>query len=391
MTGAAAWWTPVRRTVLTHAAGLAPALVAGLIAFGGRAALTWLGVAVGTGAGYLIWRSVGRRGRLLDPAHLAWMSLVLAAMLPAHLAATGAPTPTGLTGNGLWPVLPAAGLLLAGATWLLGGTAGGRVFPPLLVALVVLGTLGDAGVPRLALVRERALVGDLLSYDRRPLDDLNPRPWVDRRVRYDRDAAWRTQATDVLTAFTARRNATPDRPATMADVLRDRLPPMEDLIVLGHPRPAGMASVAAVLAGGLFLFYRGLADVRVAVLAVGTAWAFLVLAPVPASIGGGGAAWTWGLGLPPSAAQVDWEVALTFAHYELLAGPIVFAAVYLAPLPSLRPLRPRARLAYAVLAGVSMAAAGRYVDARVGPLGALLLVSLLSPTFDRLSRARTLV
>lgn len=389
----ARWATPVRRFVGAHLVALLPALAAGLVAFGWRALACGLLVTAGGLVGWALWRSIGRRGRLLDPLHLVWLCLLLTAMLPAHLVANGLATSSGVSGQALWPILPAAGLALAGLTWLLGGTTGGRIFPPLIALLLVAGTLGEAITPRLTLTRERAAIGDLLDYERRPLDELNPTPWLLRTPEYSSDARWRTSARAVLIRYTAGLARPERREISMGSVLRDRLPPLEDIITLGHPQPIGQASVAALLAGGLFLFYRGVADVRITMLTLLGAYITLGLAPVPAKITPDGPVWTWAaaLGGWGGGERVGWDVGLTFVHYELLAGPILFVAIYLAPLPSLRPLADRWRILYALLLGPAVALAQRYIDTSIGPPAALLIVSLLTPFMDRATRARTLL
>jgi Na+-translocating ferredoxin:NAD+ oxidoreductase RnfD subunit len=232
---------------------------------------------------------------------------------------------------------------------------------------------------------------------------LSPIPWVSREADFGVDARYRVPAAQVLSAFTDPSVTTPDRrELTMASVLRERMPPMEDLIVLGHPRPIGMASVAALVAGGLFLFYRGVGDVRIAILAILAAYGTFALVPVPASINADGAKWTVGLGLIgdwpaamfpwlASRPQVEWDVALTFIHYELLSGPILFLALYLAPLPSLRPLATKWRLIYAIAIGCAMAVAQRYLGPTWGPHAALVALGAMTPLLDRLTRARPLL
>jgi Na+-translocating ferredoxin:NAD+ oxidoreductase RnfD subunit len=51
----------------------------------------------------------------------------------------------------------------------------------------------------------------------------------------------------------------------------------------------------------------------------------------------------------------------------------------------------RARTIYAILIGVGTAAIQLYVSVSIGPYLALLAVSLLTPTLDKLFRPRTLV
>ena len=72
-------------------------------------------------------------------------------------------------------------------------------------------------------------------------------------------------------------------------------------------------------------------------------------------------------------------------------GLVYLIAFFLAPLPSLRPLARRWRIAYGLLLGPLMALAQLYSSVAFGPFLALLAVSLLTPTIDRFTHARTLV
>jgi Na+-translocating ferredoxin:NAD+ oxidoreductase RnfD subunit len=93
-----------------------------------------------------------------------------------------------------------------------------------------------------------------------------------------------------------------------------------------------------------------------------------------------GPQWAW-LALRPSAAT--WGVAVTFANYELLASPLLFAAFFLATSPSIRPMARAWRPAFAAAAGVMAAAMQLYVDVSIGPYVGLLLAGLLVPVMDR--------
>ena len=240
----------------------------------------------------------------------------------------------------------------------------------------------------LVLNREVAVTGNLLDYEREPLVELSPTPWAIRANSAGADALWLTPAAQRLSLYTSGIERPERRRITLQSLLRDRMPPLEDLIVLGHPAPIGLCSAAAVLAGGLFLIFRGVSDARVAVLTVLSAYATLALAPIPAAITREGPIWTWAALFDPA---VGWDVALTFVHYELLAGPILFIAFFLAPLPSLRPLAARWRIAYALLLGPLLATAQLFGSVAYGPFIALLAVSLLTPLIDRFTRARTLI
>jgi len=84
-------------------------------------------------------------------------------------------------------------------------------------------------------------------------------------------------------------------------------------------------------------------------------------------------------------------VGLTFVNYELMAGPLLLTAFFLAPDPDVRPLTPRARVAFAMLVGALAAAGQLYVSVSTGPYLALLVAGFLVPTLDRRLIQRPLV
>ncbi len=389
--------SPARQFIGVHMAGLLVPVAAGVVAFGWRALLCILLLMLGAAGGWAAWRLVGRRGRHVHLLHTLWLALLLAALLPAHLAADFIPGVEGPEPGILWPVLPAAGLALAALNWLLGGTAGGRINPALICYLLVVVLVGAASLtPHLVLRREAAATGDLLQYRREPVAELAAKPWVSRGAAYETSAIWQIPASSRLSLYTVGLEQPERRRFTLESLIRDRMPPMEDLIVMGQPAPIGMCSAAALITGGLFLIFRGVSDARIPVLSLAGAYLALMIAPIPAAVTQEGPAWTWfpGLGgLLPSGRfhAVGWDVGLTFVHYELLAGPMLFIAFFLAPLPSLRPLAGHWRAWYALLLGALMAIAQLYGSVAYGPFIALLAVSLLTPLVDRYTHAETLV
>jgi len=142
----------------------------------------------------------------------------------------------------------------------------------------------------------------------------------------------------------------------------------------------GAGSAVAVIVGGLFLLYRGLIDPRVPLLIVVCAYVSLLVLPVPARIVGEWAQWRW---LVVREGDVDWATALTFVHYEVMASPLLFAAMFLAPAPSIRPVTRKARVVYAVVAGLLAAPAQLYISVSMGPYLAVFAASLLTPLLDR--------
>jgi Na+-translocating ferredoxin:NAD+ oxidoreductase RnfD subunit len=79
---------------------------------------------------------------------------------------------------------------------------------------------------------------------------------------------------------------------------------------------------------------------------------------------------------------------LTFANYELLASPLLFAAFFLATNASVCPLSSRAQSIYAFLFGTLSAAGQLYVSCSIGPYIALLATAQFSVWLERNLRPR---
>jgi electron transport complex protein RnfD len=163
---------------------------------------------------------------------------------------------------------------------------------------------------------------------------------------------------------------------------------LEDLVLGGHPGPIGASSAIATLVGGLFLLYRGLIDYRIPLLGCLAAYFAMLLLPLPYSVGEGVRPWQ---SLLLSSPRADWATAITFVNYQVVASPLLFAALFLATSPSVRPVSFRGRVVFAMALGIASAAAQLYVSVPHGPYVALLVVSLLTPWLDRWLRARPIV
>ena len=99
--------------------------------------------------------------------------------------------------------------------------------------------------------------------------------------RLAREAETAEPASEVLTRYTSGREQPPRGWLSLQSLLLDKLPPLEDLIVGGHPGPFGTSSAIAVIIGGLMLLYRGLIDFRIPLLILLAAFAALLVLPIP--------------------------------------------------------------------------------------------------------------
>jgi electron transport complex protein RnfD len=167
------------------------------------------------------------------------------------------------------------------------------------------------------------------------------------------------------------------------------MPPLEDLIIGGHSGAVGATCGVAVIIGGLFLLYRGVIDFRVPLCVFIGAYLALLTLPIPLVIKDTGPQWEWLAWRDP--VNVGPAKALTFANYEIMAGPMLLMAFFLATSPTLRPMARRARVVYGLLVGVLAAGLQLYVSIFYGAYLGLLIVSVLTPVLDRVFRQHPLV
>jgi Na+-translocating ferredoxin:NAD+ oxidoreductase RnfD subunit len=360
-------------------------LVAGLMVYGWRAMLVVAVVLMAAFAALLVWRRVGTRGPSIRLAHGMWLALVLALMLPASFD-RGDPSRVP------WALAAAGGAFVVIFLWLLGGVGAARVHPALVTFLLLVGLFYNMLIPHWVLHRGRAFVGDLWSAGPAGADPFaGGEPWVlrPRQPAGGPDAYWTEPAAQRLILYTSGEARAGGDVLMLPGLIRDQLPPLEDLVVGGHPGPIGASSAIAVIIGGLFLLYRGVIDWRVPLVICLSAYAALLVLPVPVTITDVGPHFLW---LPLRDPRVQWITAVTFAHYELMASPLLFMAFFLATAPTARPMTRRGRVVYAMLIGLGSAAAQLYLSVSFGPYVVLLVVAaLLTPLLDRLFRPKPLV
>ncbi len=383
------------KSVLVSPASMHPSdhlLAVGFPLLAGAALYGWRGVVMvllmlgSVVAAAWAWRHAGRRGGWVHYSHAMWLGTLAALMLPAHLLSSHVEIERASIASA-WMIIPGTAVLIVALIWLSGPLGVWRVYPALLAYLVVVVLFGDLVAPRLVLHRQHIFTGDLLHCpslprERGPLEDVwlhladKPRH---QALRHDDTAAQR------LSGYT-RRDALPSSASrtgggtfiSLDGFLRDAMPPLEDLIVGGHPGPLGASSAFAVLVGGLLLVYRGTIKARVPLVCIAAAFASILILPVPAVIDDGGVRWR-SLILP--GIRLDWSTVITFANYELLASPLLFMAFFLAPVAS--PRGRWARTFFAILLGFVSAIAQLYISCSFGPYLALLVLGLANPWLEK--------
>lgn len=358
-------------------------LVAGFAIFGWRAIGTTTAVVASALGALAILRRVGWRGRQVRMGHGLWLAIIVSLMLPAHLF-----TLNPVDGQIVWPILPAAGITLALLSWLLGSLGTQRVPPSVVTVLLLFVLFHGALTPRYVLRADRMFVGDLLHVDPTLQAASDQAPWYARTPQTGFDSVRREPAADRLLAFTSSQQRPERASLTVPMLLRDSMPPLENLIVGGQSTMIGNASIIAVIAGGLLLLYQGLIDFRIPLLGTIFAMAAMLILPIPVYITEAGAQWRW---FAFRAHYLGWPAAATFVNYEIFASPLLFTLFYLATTPGLRPITKRGRAIFAILLGLLSAIFQLYASVAMGPYIALLMTVLLTPTLDRAMRARPLV
>jgi Na+-translocating ferredoxin:NAD+ oxidoreductase RnfD subunit len=356
-------------------------LVAAALLYGWAGLATVAVLLASVSAALLLWSRIGRRGRQLSWPRCLWEGLLLAMILPPHLLAPGD-----------WPIVPAAGAFLVMIEWLLGGIGSGRVHRVPLAYLLLVVLFYARLSPHLVLRPDHVLMGNL--FNSQPLDPAQRTdPWIAQTRRggaaEGKDAFDDPDPAAVeLSEYTSGRDQ-PDR-FTMSPqmLLRDKMPPLEDLVLGGEPGAIGTSCALAVIVGGLFLIYQGLIDCYIPLLALAVATVGFLVLPVPVVITDLGPTWRWLVFRQP---YLGWPAAVTLANYELFASPLLFVVFFLATSPHSRPMSRRACAAYGILLGLLAAPAQLYGSVFLGPFVALLPVALTSRTLDRLFPPRTLV
>jgi len=336
------------------------------------------------------WRRIGMRGHALHYPHVLWLALLLGMLLPPHLLSDGVKGFFTLPPYA-WTIPISGAFLLVLFLWLLGGVGYARFHPVLLVLLLLVIFYHDALRPRLILHRSHMLTGNLTDVGGELADSRATRdePWIRwRETAANHSVFVKSPAAYSLSNYTRERTVEEGSRVAIENVIQDALPPLEDLVIAGHPGSIGSSSAIAVIVGGLFLVYRGIIDYRVPLLVVMAAFAALLVLPVPIVISDTGTQWE---PLIMPRINQDLPVIITFINYEMLATPLLFMAFFLAGSPPVCPTSARARLVYATVVGILAAALQLYISAPFGAYLALGLGGMLTPWLDKVLRTKPIV
>ena len=372
--------------------------VTGLLLYGWRALLVLLVMLPTAFVTLKVWRRIGARGRQLHGAHTLWLVMLLWLMMPAHLLAGGMGK---LLQPDLWPIPIVASIFLVILMWLLGGVGSGRIHPLLVAYLLLVVAFDQMLSPVAVLQRHRGFTGDLarVAPPSLPVHAYMKEGYLKAPHVEGADALLLEPAAVRLLAYTSGQKRPGRSWASLESLLRDEMPPLEDLIIGGQPGPIGGTCAVAIIIGGLFLLYRGVIDFRVPLCIFIGAFVALLTLPIPIRITDDGPDFRW---FPfrshvmmsaagPRLQQVGWAKAITFANYEIMVGPMLLMIFFIATAPALRPMARRARVLYGLLVGVLAASMQLYVSISYGPYLALLIISLVTPACDRFFKPHPLV
>ena len=161
----------------------------------------------------------------------------------------------------VWPILPAAGITLALLSWLLGGLGTQRVPPSVVTILFLFVLFHDIAYATIRVESGPAFCGGFVEFDPTPEELSDQNPWYSRTAPTGYDSLLREPVGDKLLAYTSSQQRPERASLTVQMLVRDQMPPLENLIVGGTSNVIGCASAVAIIAGGLFLLYQGLIDI----------------------------------------------------------------------------------------------------------------------------------
>lgn len=357
-------------------------MLPGVLLFG------WRVVAVVTGV--LLVSSLARRAMQQQslpkpsswPLTLPTDALLVACLLPAEAAG-------GSTGqswiHSLWPVIGAAGILLA-LTQRLRSAAPWPAFDPVVVTLLLLNiVIGNALWPQGSLQRSSLLLGDVVSARVPAVTDL---PWYQRPIIDGAHALVTPYAAGEIDLYLAGKLDARHSGSNLDALIRDELPPLEDLAFAGHPMPIGQASGMALVGLILWAAFRRTIDWRIPVISFTVCYLALILLPTPCSILPDARVWRF---FPSIQADIGMATGLTFVHYMLFAGSAIFSLGLLATRGDVKPLHGRAIVVWSTILGLLTAIGMMYVSITLGPLFALLVGPSLARVLDRWLKPQPMV
>lgn len=368
---------------LRLATGMAMPLAAGLAIFGWRGAMsTFLVVAGASTARFVLKRLT------VWPVKTSLLTTMTQATLAAMFVppALFDPEQAAFASTARWPIGIAIGGVLALLTWLVGRIGTARVSPVVLTILFAALFVAPRESDQRVLAPQVVFYGDLLGSEMTDRSTSTAEPWI--ATTPAEPVVQTARASDRIDDFLHART-TPDRPAvTMARLVSDDLPPLEDLVILGQPASVGRASVIAILIGGLFLVHRRLVAFRMPAMMLGVTVVTLLVLPTPVIVSSDEVIRRW---LAAGDPRVGWAVGVTFVNYVLVASSSLLVIFFLASQPGIRPLSLRAGMVFSAIFGLLCGVFTVYVSVEWGAVIAVAVAQLVTPTLDKRLAPRALI
>jgi electron transport complex protein RnfD len=366
--------------VVTLAAACAP-LAAGALLFGWRAVVvSFLSIASCAAVERLYYR-VTRVPALLGRSHAYLTGVLLALTLPAFVP---------------WyvPVVAAVFAIVVGKAVF--GGLGHFLWQPALVgrlAVAVMFPATLAAPPGAArdtwplLSQEHLLFGDIATA---------------RRV--DHYGSWTHRAPEGADAFLLPRpmiqlrglTLSPDPPYSGIAYVREdmplaepavleELPPVNDLLYGARPGGIGETCAIVILVAGLYLVYRNYVKWQLPLTMVLSACAVAAVAPIRLAAPGNTTETVW---LPLLAEGGD--VGFVYVSYQVLSGPLLLAAFFLATEMTSRPVTAGGQVLFGIGCGAGAMLLQLYFNTPIPAYLAVLGMNTLTPGIDAVWRPRVL-
>ncbi len=360
---------------LRLALGMLLPITAGLAIFGWRAAGTIFLVCAGAVAARFMLARLQSWPVATSRCSTITQAMIIAMFLPATWFDVDRAL---LSTNANWPLAIATGVILSLLNWFISRVGTARLSPVVITLLIVISlSAGDLFNNRVLSPRD-LFKGDLLNDNTALRSTSTAEPWLAEK--FDAPVLITLPASKGVDDYLRARIA-PDRPAiTIARLVSDDLPPLEDLVVLGHPRSIGNASALAVIVGGLFLVHRRMVAFRMPATMIISAFAMLLILPMPVIVSSDEIVRSW---IMATDKRVGWAIATTFANYIVVASPLFLVVFFIANQPGIRPLSGRAGVVWSILFGTLSATLMAMVSMPFGPIIAVAVAQFITPTLDR--------
>jgi len=182
-----------------------------------------------------------------------------------------------------------------------------------------------------------------------------------------------------------------------------KLPPIKDLLVGARPGGIGETSAIVIIVAGLYLIFRNYIKWSLPAAFLFSAGAIAAFAPISLAGAGGNAIWGWGPeggwsfmnALPfgshwtlPPLLREGLSTGLLYVCYQILSGPILLAAFFLANEMTSRPVTAGGQVIFGLGAGTIAMLLQLYADLPIPAYMAVLIMNTFTPTIDALWRPR---